>query len=169
MTPFISLTLCYYLSIFFVLSKTPITSAFLVALHALLVAIYTYTAMLTSWYSFILVMVYIGAMMVIFAYVSSLASNDFLFLKISWPWLALSALAFLTSSFTLISSPGMLKTPLTHTNFSDPDLTSLSIYKTYGVYTLPLTVFLVLYLLIVLIVVAALTSNSKGPLKAHQI
>nr|APL97245.1 NADH dehydrogenase subunit 6 [Garjajewia cabanisii] len=153
------------ISIFFLFSKTPLMMALLIVTQTVVVTLSIYIFLSTSWLSFILFMILVSAMMVIFVYVSSLASNDFLALP--------NAMGVTYASFLLLlmlSAYLMLTKQDSHansqSNLSDMDLGPMISYKLYAPNTSPLTMFLIIYLLVALIVVAKISMTSKGALRA---
>nr|YP_009118049.1 NADH dehydrogenase subunit 6 [Brachyuropus grewingkii]AJF22810.1 NADH dehydrogenase subunit 6 [Brachyuropus grewingkii] len=158
-------TLSTTVSVLFMFSKTPLMMALLIVSQTLTVAVSLYVFLLSSWLSFILFMILVSAMMVIFVYVSSLASNDFLTLPYS---LFVSILYFaptlvLGAYLTLAYSKNLTKTQST---MSDTDLGPTIAYKLYAPYISSFTLFLITYLLVTLVIVAKITLSSKGALRA---
>nr|DAZ91326.1 TPA_asm: ND6 [Echiuropus macronychus] len=152
-------------SLIFMFSKAPLMLSIMIVSQTIVVALSIYTFLSTSWLSYILFMIFVSAMMVIFVYVSSLASNDFFVLPHSVMWHAgyfLPLLALLTYML-MAKQENHLKTP---SNLSDTDLTPLTSYKLYMTNTSSITMFLIVYLLIALIVVAKISMSPKGALRA---
>nr|APL97219.1 NADH dehydrogenase subunit 6 [Acanthogammarus victorii] len=158
-------TLSAAVSMLFITSSTPLMMALLIILQTTLVAVSMYISLVTSWLSFILFMVLVSAMMVIFVYVSSLASNDFMVTP-SYMFTATlysTPLLGLAAYFTLSPRVPPSTSQLTLT---DADLAPTTLWKLYTSYTSTLTLFLILYLLVALIVVAKISLSTKGALRA---
>jgi NADH-ubiquinone oxidoreductase chain 6 len=161
--------LTYVLSMSFswllIFSKTPLIIAALIILQAFIVSFITFIFLLRSWFSFILFIVFIRAIIVIFVYVSSLASNDFFTTPSPYLLLILLSVPFVIIFITLVptSVPNQSHSQIF---LSDLHLGSIVTYKLYSSYILATTIFLIIYLLIALIVVAKNSSSSKGALRA---
>nr|YP_009339315.1 NADH dehydrogenase subunit 6 [Pallaseopsis kessleri]APL97205.1 NADH dehydrogenase subunit 6 [Pallaseopsis kessleri] len=158
-------TLSAILSMLLVLSKPPLMMALLITAQTALVSLSMYLLMPTSWMSFVLLMILVSAMMVIFVYVSSLASNEFVALPKYWAmsttatlsvWLLLGYLFLYTKKSQACS----------HSSMWDTDLTPILTHKLYEPYASTLTIFLIIYLLLALIVVAKISVTLKGSLRA---
>nr|DAZ91353.1 TPA_asm: ND6 [Gammarus chevreuxi] len=159
-----SLTSAFF-STLFIFSKTPLMMAMIIIAQAVMVSFITFMFLPTSWFSFILFMVFVSAMMIIFVYVSSLASNDFF--TSTGPSVALSLVASLALTVLFFLSPALpALTPYSESTLTDLGLASVTAYKLYAPYILLVTLFLIIYLLVALIVVAKNSSTKKGALRA---
>nr|QXG19014.1 NADH dehydrogenase subunit 6 [Chymomyza costata] len=123
------------------------------------------------WYSYILFLIFLGGMLVLFIYVTSLASNEMFNLSIK----LMIGLMFTMTLFLLLI---MLvdKTSLSfhfmnlemnsiYNNYSYIMENSLSLCKLYNFPTNFTTILLMNYLLITLIVIVKITKMFKGPLR----
>nr|QXG19235.1 NADH dehydrogenase subunit 6 [Drosophila guanche] len=123
------------------------------------------------WYSYILFLIFLGGMLVLFIYVTSLASNEMFNLSIKLTLFSMMILILL-----LITSIFMDKSYTTFflmNNEMDSIFNlnsyflenSLSLNKLYNFPTNLVTILLMNYLLITLIVVVKITKLFKGPLR----
>lgn len=161
---FIASLISMQLSSLFVILNTPLIISALIIAQAILISFSTYNISLTSWFSFILFLVFVRAIIIIFVYVSSLASNDFfnsytLTMAHNITIIILFFIALYTTS-----------TPICLEIFSkiilaDTNLTPTATYKIYTSYTLNISIILITYLLVSLIAVAKISSVLKGPLR----
>nr|YP_009753974.1 NADH dehydrogenase subunit 6 [Cyphoderus albinus]QIT06455.1 NADH dehydrogenase subunit 6 [Cyphoderus albinus] len=112
----------------------------------------------TAWFSFLLFMIFLGGLMVLFIYITSLASNE----KFSFDWINSIKLIFpplITSVIMVLINPSLISkaTKMINTfnlitlNFSHSLLTPISM--------------VMIYLLITLIVVVKISSKIQGPLR----
>nr|URX53964.1 NADH dehydrogenase subunit 6 [Cryptotermes domesticus] len=113
------------------------------------------------WFQYILFMVFIGGMLVLFIYVTSLASNEM----------------FSLSTKMLLMSASMMMVSMTASKWTNHDSSDSTTYNTTSdeiilmtskLYNQPsgtLTILMALYLLMTLIVVVKITNVSKGPLR----
>nr|AMH85367.1 NADH dehydrogenase subunit 6 [Marmarodeceia marmorata] len=123
------------------------------------------------WFSYILFLIFLGGMLVLFIYVTSLASNEMFSLSIKLTFISISLIfLFLFISFF------MDKTILTHflqncemTISSDFSIlnseNSLNLNKLYNYPTNLITILLMNYLLVTLIAVVKITKMFFGPLR----
>nr|YP_009255959.1 NADH dehydrogenase subunit 6 [Mierspenaeopsis hardwickii]ANF05016.1 NADH dehydrogenase subunit 6 [Mierspenaeopsis hardwickii] len=119
------------------------------------------------WFSYVLFIIFLGAMLVLFIYVASLASNEAF--SFSGTLSLFLAATIMFSLILLFMDPLMI-------NFSSnvsQSSTQTSIYTStpgllsiiYNNTTMNLTLFVVLYLLLTLIVVVKITNTFFGPLR----
>nr|QCO91569.1 NADH dehydrogenase subunit 6 [Homarus gammarus] len=122
------------------------------------------------WFSYILFLIFLGAMLVLFIYVASLASNE--------PFKFSATALMVISSFSLfLTAFMMLKDPLyvtpdisiiSSTISSDMfslDATSTLVSTIYSPPTMSFTLFMVLYLLLTLIVIVKIVNLYSSPLR----
>nr|YP_009498545.1 NADH dehydrogenase subunit 6 [Alpheus hoplocheles]AWK60860.1 NADH dehydrogenase subunit 6 [Alpheus hoplocheles] len=121
-----------------------------------------------TWMSYILFLIFLGATLVLFIYVASLASNETFNLSYPMTLIILSPLLIampILMKDELIQplKPNMEKSSLTTSEMiSDPTFNLAMIYSPSTAF---LTSFVILYLLLTLIVIVKLTSSSSGPLR----
>nr|QQY98749.1 NADH dehydrogenase subunit 6 [Palaemon sinensis] len=121
-----------------------------------------------SWFSYILFLIFLGATLVLFIYVASLASNEIFKINMTLSLLLITPL--LTIPLMLLSETLFLpiKNTMEASFFSwAPEFisTQLKLSNMYNPVSANLTAFLVLYLFLTLIVVVKLSSSFYGPLR----
>nr|YP_010894934.1 NADH dehydrogenase subunit 6 [Phortica pseudogigas]WJW73447.1 NADH dehydrogenase subunit 6 [Phortica pseudogigas] len=158
-------------SIIFINMFHPLAMGLTLLIQTLLISLLTGLMTKTFWYSYILFLVFLGGMLVLFIYVTSLASNEMFNLSTK---LTLFSIIFLmlsmivcffidksSLSFFLLNnemeSIFNLKSYLTEN--------ALSLNKLYNYPTNFITILLMNYLLITLIVIVKITKLFKGPLR----
>nr|QXG19365.1 NADH dehydrogenase subunit 6 [Drosophila miranda] len=123
------------------------------------------------WYSYILFLIFLGGMLVLFIYVTSLASNEMFNLSIKLTLFSTSILFILFFMSFLIDKSSISFFLINNEmesifNFNSYFLeNSLSLNKLYNFPTNLITILLMNYLLITLIVVVKITKLFKGPLR----
>nr|YP_010320622.1 NADH dehydrogenase subunit 6 [Myra affinis]UJP67366.1 NADH dehydrogenase subunit 6 [Myra affinis] len=154
------------LSIMFTRLLNPLSMGLTLLVQTLVVSMTTGLFSYSFWFSYILFLIFIGGMLVLFIYVSSLAANEYFKFSLT------VFMAFLFTSF-IFSFIFMFMDPLT-TSFSSSlpcsSITeALSTQKIVSwIYSTPLmslTLFVIIYLLLTLIVVVKITKIFKGPLR----
>nr|YP_009159448.1 NADH dehydrogenase subunit 6 [Palaemon serenus]AKQ09493.1 NADH dehydrogenase subunit 6 [Palaemon serenus] len=121
-----------------------------------------------SWFSYILFLIFLGATLVLFIYVASLASNEIFKLTpvttliLLTPFTALP-LIFLVDALLIPNKEVLEASSLVFPQ----ELASvqLKLNSMYGPTSAPLTAVIVLYLLLTLVVVVKLSSTYFGPLR----
>uniref|UniRef100_UPI00315C90AE NADH dehydrogenase subunit 6 n=1 Tax=Dicyrtomina ornata TaxID=1113191 RepID=UPI00315C90AE len=106
----------------------------------------------TSWFSYILFLIFLGGLMVLFIYICSLASNESFKLKLNMK----------------IIAPGVILMAVVSSQFNAPQEMSMALnfYKMMTETTMTPTLVSMFYLLITLIVVVKITSNKMGPVRS---
>nr|CDN96560.1 NADH dehydrogenase subunit 6 [Cherax quadricarinatus] len=120
------------------------------------------------WFSYILFLIFLGGMLILFIYISSLASNEAF--KIHSKSSLLIALS-LPMSFALIFLDLLLlpskfsKSSLFLILSNKTNLATLSTSSIYSTTSFPLTALVILYLLLTLIVIVSIINISTSPLR----
>nr|QXG19287.1 NADH dehydrogenase subunit 6 [Drosophila kikkawai] len=123
------------------------------------------------WYSYILFLIFLGGMLVLFIYVTSLASNEMFNLSIKLTLFSTSTLLILfiisflidKSSISLFLMNNEMESIFNQNSYFLEN--SLSLNKLYNFPTNFITILLMNYLLITLIVVVKITKLFKGPIR----
>lgn len=148
--------ICLITSMFIVLPKinNPIIITLIIILIALITAL-IFCAEISSWYSFLLFLIYVGGILVIFAYFTATSPNQYnkrrkkTFIIIPFTFITL-ILRILTLNKFIVSI-----------NRQSSQL--IIIFTNPNIYTL---IIITLILLITIVIVVKLSSRSKGPLRA---
>ena len=120
------------------------------------------------WFSYILFLIFLGAILVLFIYVASLASNETF--RFSAPLFASIRVILLVSLVFIFIDPLAMNITI---NISHSSITTSSLFSStpallnsiYNTTTMTLTLFIVLYLLLTLIAVVKITNTFFGPLR----
>nr|QXG19079.1 NADH dehydrogenase subunit 6 [Drosophila anomalata] len=123
------------------------------------------------WYSYILFLIFLGGMLVLFIYVTSLASNEMFNLSIKLTLFSTSTLLILLiisflidkNSISLFLMNNEMESIFNQNSYFLEN--SLSLNKLYNFPTNFITILLMNYLLITLIVVVKITKLFKGPIR----
>uniref|UniRef100_UPI00300227E1 NADH dehydrogenase subunit 6 n=1 Tax=Mesyatsia karakorum TaxID=3111802 RepID=UPI00300227E1 len=159
------------LSIIFTQMSHPLAMGMMLLLQTLVICLLTGFMTQSFWFSYILFLVFLGGLLVLFIYVTSLASNEMFSLStkmvtfIVVPFSAMTFVClFLDPVFWLTNllNSDMLSV-LSITSYSEECIPSLM--KLYNQPTGYITLMLVLYLFLTLIAVVKITSIFSGPLR----
>lgn len=149
----------------------PLAIGFILLTQTLLISIITGLLRKTFWFSYILFIVFLGGILVLFIYVTSLASNEIFILSIKTIQL-LAITIFIVTLFCLAIDNFSL-TPflplLDIINLPDPNSfireNTIRLNKLYNYPTNFLTIVLINYLFLTLIAVVKVTNIFYGPLR----
>nr|ADW41335.1 NADH dehydrogenase subunit 6 [Drosophila canadiana] len=158
-------------SIIFMNMIHPLAMGLTLLIQTILISLITGLMTKTFWFSYILFLIFLGGMLVLFIYVTSLASNEMFNLSIKLTlismtlFLMLLILTFImdkpSTSFFLLNN----EMEVISSNYSYFTENSLSLNKLYNFPTNLITILLMNYLLITLIVIVKITKMFKGPLR----
>nr|ADW41426.1 NADH dehydrogenase subunit 6 [Drosophila ezoana] len=158
-------------SIIFMNMIHPLAMGLTLLIQTILISLITGLMTKTFWFSYILFLIFLGGMLVLFIYVTSLASNEMFNLSMKLTlisimlFLMLLILTFIVDknlvSFFLLNN----EMETISSNYSYFMENSLSLNKLYNFPTNLVTILLMNYLLITLIVIVKITKMFKGPLR----
>nr|YP_010894908.1 NADH dehydrogenase subunit 6 [Phortica tanabei]WJW73421.1 NADH dehydrogenase subunit 6 [Phortica tanabei] len=158
-------------SIIFINMFHPLAMGLTLLIQTLLISLLTGLMTKTFWYSYILFLVFLGGMLVLFIYVTSLASNEMFNLSIK---LTIFSMIFMFFSMMLCFILDKTSLSFFLTNNEMESIfnlktflmeNALSLNKLYNYPTNFITILLMNYLLITLIVIVKITKLFKGPLR----
>nr|YP_009948022.1 NADH dehydrogenase subunit 6 [Anthalia sp. YD3030]QOH97190.1 NADH dehydrogenase subunit 6 [Anthalia sp. YD3030] len=163
--------LTFIFSIIFMQMNHPLAMGLMLLIQTLLICLITGLMTKTFWFSYVLFLIFLGGMLVLFIYVTSLASNEMFSFSIN-------LLFMMTMLFTLISLLIiLLDKNMFISFFSNNEMTemwnmnmiiqenSLNLNKLYNYPMNIMTFLLINYLLITLIVIVKITNMFYGPLR----
>nr|YP_010998215.1 NADH dehydrogenase subunit 6 [Vibrissina turrita]WPJ85703.1 NADH dehydrogenase subunit 6 [Vibrissina turrita] len=170
MIQWILFTLMFTLNFIFLFMKHPLTMGLLLMMQTTLICLMTGLIYKTFWFSYILFLMFIGGMLVLFIYVTSLASNEMFTLSMNLMMISsiimllifMLMIIFLNKNMLQYNNLEMLSIITTNSFFME---NSLYVNKLYNYPTNLLTILLMNYLLITLIAVVKVTKLFKGPLR----
>nr|UEK25895.1 NADH dehydrogenase subunit 6 [Thalamita sima] len=154
------------LSFLFTRLVHPLSMGLTLLIQTILISLTAGLATYSYWFSYILFMIFLGGMLVLFIYVTSLASNESF--SFSYSTLATSlVILFLLVPLTLIwdyfFNSFSAQLPLSSLDMETSNVFIIS--WIYSVNLMNFTLFIIIYLLLTLIVVVKITNLFKGPLR----
>nr|UOU84925.1 NADH dehydrogenase subunit 6 [Nigrotipula nigra] len=172
MLQFMLIIFSFIISFFFTQMKHPLMMGFILLIQTFTICLITGNFMSTFWFSYILFLIFIGGLLVLFIYMTSLASNEMFNFSMSnflisflIMFLSMLLILFLNdmsilASFSLNAemSPILNEMNLIKEN-------SLNLNKLYNFPTNMLTLLLINYLFLTLIIIVKITNNFYGPLR----
>nr|YP_010264216.1 NADH dehydrogenase subunit 6 [Lucanus cervus]QGQ62207.1 NADH dehydrogenase subunit 6 [Lucanus cervus]UIN24728.1 NADH dehydrogenase subunit 6 [Lucanus cervus] len=150
--------------IILIMVKHPLSAGLLLLLEMVLIILSVSLTSLSFWYSYIMFLIMIGGMLVLFMYMTSVASNEkFKFSwKISLTAFTISSLIFSLQTKNLWIEPHNIINTEALKN-SESFFFSLNKFLNEPSYTLSIT--LIIYLLITLIAVIKIVNINYGPIR----
>nr|YP_010411427.1 NADH dehydrogenase subunit 6 [Coraebus cloueti]URN73073.1 NADH dehydrogenase subunit 6 [Coraebus cloueti] len=148
-----------YITTVFLILKHPISMGITLLLQSVSIALITGTLNINFWYSYIMFLIMVGGMLVLFIYMTSVASNEKF--NTSSPLIILAIPFILMVNSFLMENQMELSSNLTiKQNFWE-----LSLSKFFNFPHNIVMVFLMSYLFITLIAVVKITKTEYGPLR----
>nr|YP_009536192.1 NADH dehydrogenase subunit 6 [Exorista civilis]AYM35223.1 NADH dehydrogenase subunit 6 [Exorista civilis] len=170
MMQWILFSFMFMFNFIFLFMKHPLAMGLTLLIQTLLISMMSGLMTKTFWFSYILFLVFIGGMLVLFIYMTSLASNEMFSLSIKL--MIISFMTFMMFMFILLFMDKNMLLQYKNTEIMSISNmnsyimeNSLSINKLYNYPTNLLTILLMNYLLITLIAIVKITKMFKGPLR----
>nr|YP_010016887.1 NADH dehydrogenase subunit 6 [Scorpiops tibetanus]QOJ45418.1 NADH dehydrogenase subunit 6 [Scorpiops tibetanus] len=133
----------------FMMSFHPLIMGLFLMISTSLVAFSTYFIFSFSWYSYIMILVFLGGMLILFIYIASLASNETMSFKISYLLFGMILLLIPTSDWVMVKGENVVN-------------------KIYNFIPISMiTLFLASYLLLTFIAITKIVSVEMGPLREY--
>nr|YP_008757791.1 NADH dehydrogenase subunit 6 [Catopsilia pomona]AFP58832.1 NADH dehydrogenase subunit 6 [Catopsilia pomona] len=169
---FISLMLIS-LSLIMFFIKHPLAMGLFIFLQTMIISLFIGLFLNTYWFSYILFLVFLGGLLVLFIYVSSIASNEIMKFSISFKFIF--PIIIMISLMTMFFNWKNINLLNLFINNEMNNIESIFIFmnenniylsKLYDKQTYFLTLMLIIYLFITLIVVIKITNIFFGPLRS---
>nr|YP_007625234.1 NADH dehydrogenase subunit 6 [Pseudolestes mirabilis]ACM63344.1 NADH dehydrogenase subunit 6 [Pseudolestes mirabilis] len=163
MSQIMMLTAVLLNTILFSTMKHPMSMGITLLTQTTVICVLTASTSQNTWFSYILFLVFLGGMMVLFIYMTSVASNDLF--TYSKKWMGFIPLAMITLLLITCIDPIMLNNNSEDTN-PNPETAE---HMTMSMFNYPnniLTIGMVLYLFLTLTVVVKITASHRGPLRS---
>nr|QCC25594.1 NADH dehydrogenase subunit 6 [Bactrocera dorsalis] len=158
-------------SLIFIQMNHPLAMGLMLLIQTLQICLITGLMAKSFWFSYVLFLIFLGGMLVLFIYVTSLASNEMFSLSMKLTTICMMIMltttliaAFLDKMSTSSFIQNLEMQPLYNFNLTVSE-NSLSLYKLYNYPTNFITILLMNYLLITLIAVVKITKLFYGPLR----
>nr|QNE85437.1 NADH dehydrogenase subunit 6 [Helina latitarsis] len=164
------MSLMFIFNFIFMNMKHPLAMGFMLLIQTTLICMISGMMIKTFWFSYILFLVFLGGMLVLFIYVTSLASNEMF--SFSMKLISMSLMIFILmmmmmmyidKNFLLMYSNLETNSILNLNSYMMEN--SISLNKLYNYPNNLITILLMNYLLITLIAIVKITKLFKGPLR----
>nr|YP_010633958.1 NADH dehydrogenase subunit 6 [Anopheles squamosus]WBP69690.1 NADH dehydrogenase subunit 6 [Anopheles squamosus] len=171
MTKLIIMSICLIMSFIFMQMKHPLSMGLMLLIQTFLTCLLTGIYVKSFWFSYVLFLIFLGGMLILFIYVTSLSSNEMFSMSFSLTMFSMIIftmlmLMFLITDKTLIeqfiSNMEMEKLSMTNNLINE---NVLSLNKMYNFPTNLITLLLINYLFLTLLVTVKITKKFYGPLR----
>nr|AXS66058.1 NADH dehydrogenase subunit 6 [Cucujoidea sp. 42 KM-2017] len=149
-------------SLIMLFMKHPLALGMMILIQTFFISIFMNSIFLNFWYSYIILLVMIGGLLILFIYMTSIASNEKFKMnyKIFFTTMTLALLELMF--FNLNSNLSMNEFTLSMKEKSNLNLSLISFHNYPNS---KIFIFSIIYLLITLIILVKICLNQKGPLR----
>nr|UOU85016.1 NADH dehydrogenase subunit 6 [Ephemera danica] len=158
------------LGLTFCLMKHPLAMGLILLIQTTYISVLSGLMAPTFWFSYILFLVFLGGMLVLFIYVTSLASNEMFSISSKTLMFMSMLIISLLTIIILFHDHTLWLTPISMLNEMSSVTTNFNlanyIYKLYNTFSSMITILLISYLFLTLIIVVSITNIYEGPLRS---
>nr|YP_010463133.1 NADH dehydrogenase subunit 6 [Culex vishnui]UUJ37641.1 NADH dehydrogenase subunit 6 [Culex vishnui] len=163
--------LCFITSFIFMQMKHPLAMGLMLLIQTFLTCLMTGIYSKTFWFSYVLFLIFMGGMLVLFIYVTSLSSNEMFSMSFKLTFISIMMIfLFIVISYFFDNSlmENFIKNNDSIQLFNKNNLfyeNFLSLNKMYNFPTNLITLLLINYLFLTLLVTVKITKKNYGPLR----
>nr|YP_010254301.1 NADH dehydrogenase subunit 6 [Micromus paganus]QTZ19031.1 NADH dehydrogenase subunit 6 [Micromus paganus] len=169
MTQFL-LLLSFILTLNFTSMAHPLSMGLMLLIQTFLISMICGSMTYTFWFSYILFLVMVGGMLVLFIYMTSLASNEMFKFKMNNLVMNFIIMTFLITIFLINDNFLLLTKNFESINFLmiQENENSLNLIKLYNNPSMNMTLMLINYLFLTLVIIVKITNINYGPLRQNK-
>nr|WGO57922.1 NADH dehydrogenase subunit 6 [Episymploce forficula] len=158
------MTMSTLLSVTFTQMNHPLAMGLILLIQTVLISLISGMLSQSFWFSYVLFLIFLGGMLILFIYVTSLASNEMFFLSTKMIIFSTTMFLILIITFSNLKLSNIQNQEMiTFLSMNNPLINSLT--KLYNQPTGIITILLASYLFLTLIAVVKITNIFKGPLR----
>nr|YP_010944284.1 NADH dehydrogenase subunit 6 [Perforatus perforatus]WLW42150.1 NADH dehydrogenase subunit 6 [Perforatus perforatus] len=150
----------FMMNLIFLFMFHPLAMIFVLILQTMLISIMMYSITQFPWFSYTLILVFLGGMLILFTYMSNIASNEMFKpnLKMLFPLIIAPAITiFITRPKQNLSSESK--------TLSSEQFSNLTIFKPFSLSIMPMTLLMASYIILTLLTVVKISKMNQGPLR----
>nr|AML25874.1 NADH dehydrogenase subunit 6 [Staphylinidae sp. BMNH 1274178] len=155
------------LSILFMFMNHPMTMGMILLLQTISVSLITGNLVLNFWFSYIIFLIMVGGMLVLFIYMTSIASNEMFYFSKNLILIMLSMMIFTSCVLIMMDSYFLLSTQALTGSENSINQFNFNLTKFFNYPSMIIIFFMIIYLFITLIAVVKITKIEYGPLRQH--
>nr|AVN67719.1 NADH dehydrogenase subunit 6 [Eurycotis decipiens] len=153
-------------SILFMQMKHPLALGLMLLMQTIIICLMTGLLSQSFWFSYVLFLIFLGGMLILFIYVTSLASNEMFSMSMKTLMLMLLMFILLMLFINKMNIMSNNMEMLLHNNiYLTENETMNSLMKLYNQPTNMIVIMLASYLFLTLIAIVNITNINKGPLR----
>nr|YP_010688286.1 NADH dehydrogenase subunit 6 [Layahima chiangi]WBR65506.1 NADH dehydrogenase subunit 6 [Layahima chiangi] len=156
------------MSLNFIQIKHPLAMGLTLLIQTIIISLSCGLFTYSYWFAYILFLIMLGGMLVLFIYVTSLASNELFSFSMKSMFISMMSFSLLMMILLFTDNLMLMTNNLEMINMSLEKTSSeneLSLIKLYNNPTMNITIMMINYLLLTLIVVVKITNINYGPLR----
>nr|YP_009940461.1 NADH dehydrogenase subunit 6 [Luciola unmunsana]QNZ92077.1 NADH dehydrogenase subunit 6 [Luciola unmunsana] len=155
-------------TIMFMFITHPLSMGMILLTQTLLISMWTGFLSMNFWYSYILFIIMVGGMLILFIYMTSVASNE----KFSYSKILMIIMILMTTTSIIMMIKDQLYSSMNSmnsemVNFKNKFLFKLSLNKFYMMPMMLISMSMIIYLLMAMIAVVKITNLKSGPLRKN--
>nr|YP_009678981.1 NADH dehydrogenase subunit 6 [Ceracris fasciata fasciata]AKR06225.1 NADH dehydrogenase subunit 6 [Ceracris fasciata fasciata] len=170
MIKMVIMTLSNMMNFNFIKLNHPMSMMMFIIMQTFLIGLLTGTMMESFWLSYILFLTFLGGMLVLFIYITSIASNE-MFKPKSNIMIIIIILSMMMTIIFIIMDKMMFTDLMKNTetmninNYINYQEMTLSLEKLYNLPTSIITMMMMIYLFLALVAVVKITNINQGPIR----
>nr|AMN09039.1 NADH dehydrogenase subunit 6 [Pedicia sp. ZK-2016] len=159
------------MSLMFMQMKHPLAMGIILLIQTFLICLMTGSFAKTFWFSYVLFLVFLGGMLVLFIYVTSLASNEMFMFSMKLFMTMMTIIIMMWIIIMMMDSSIITSMMMNNEMMSNMNMelyiteNSINLNKLYNFPTNMITLLLINYLFLTLIIIVKITNNFQGPLR----
>nr|QEJ81422.1 NADH dehydrogenase subunit 6 [Pristolycus sp. FM14] len=162
------MTLLIYMTmmtIMFMFISHPLSMGMILLMQTLLISMYTGFISMNFWFSYILFIIMVGGMLILFIYMTSVASNE----KFSYSkmMMILMMMMFMLSAWFMSDQLMMMMNSMNLDIMTKKVIFKMSLNKFLMYPMMMMSVSIIIYLLMALVAVSKITNIKNGPLRKN--
>ena len=165
------LLLIFIIRLIFIIIKHPLAIGFILLIQTFLICLFTGIYIKTFWFSYTLFLIFIGGILILFIYVTSLSSNEIFSISFKLIFFSLFIIIFIIIIILFIDKfftenfifNNEITSLLIKTSILNEDILNLN--KIYNFPTNTITLILINYLFLTLLITVKITKKNYGPLR----
>nr|YP_010238607.1 NADH dehydrogenase subunit 6 [Ceracris hoffmanni]ARU80774.1 NADH dehydrogenase subunit 6 [Ceracris hoffmanni] len=164
------MTLSNMMNLNFIKLNHPMSMMMFIIMQTFLVGIMTGTMMESFWLSYILFLTFLGGMLVLFIYITSIASNEMFKPKLITMVIASILLLIMVTTMVIMDKMMFMDfikntETMNINNYINYQEMTLSLEKLYNLPTSIITMMMMIYLFLALVAVVKITNINQGPIR----
>nr|YP_003795655.1 NADH dehydrogenase subunit 6 [Gomphocerippus rufus]ADB03081.1 NADH dehydrogenase subunit 6 [Gomphocerippus rufus] len=170
MIKMIIMALSNMMNINFIKLNHPMSMMMFIIIQTFVVGLIMGTMMESFWLSYILFLTFLGGMLVLFIYITSIASNELfkpksIIMVISMFMMIIITMILIVADKTMFLDPIKNTETMNINNSINYQEMSMSLEKLYNKPTLTTTMMMMIYLFLALVAVVKITNINQGPIR----